>query len=161
MTTYEHIVCPPLALTLAWEEGEITTIGLAWAGDGQAAARPESAAGRALAASLARYLAGGGADWPELPLAWERMTPFRRKVMETLARLPAGEVTMTMFMSGRSFRPAQRILTTSAMLAVSGTEAKSSRMMSQARLRRIMERLLGCPACAPAEPGVGKALLAP
>ncbi len=93
MTTYEHIVCPPLALTLAWEEGEITTIGLAWAGDGQAAARPESAAGRALAASLARYLAGGGADWPELPLAWERMTPFRRKVMETLARLPAGEVT--------------------------------------------------------------------
>lgn len=91
--SYEHIVVKPLALTLVWEDDEIVSIGLAWAADDQAEAAPESEAGRALAASLARYLAGGGADWPELPLAWGRLTPFRRQVLETLARIPAGQVT--------------------------------------------------------------------
>lgn len=37
-----------------------------------------------LAEALARYEAGQPPQWPDLPLAWERLTPFARQVLVTL-----------------------------------------------------------------------------
>ena len=42
-------------------------------------------------AALARYVAGQTPDWPELPLCWDGMSDFSRRVLSALDRVPRGQ----------------------------------------------------------------------
>ncbi|WP_027367184.1 methylated-DNA--[protein]-cysteine S-methyltransferase [Desulfocurvibacter africanus] len=85
--SFEVIISKPLCLSLHWESDSIAAIGLDWAGpDAPSGPEPTSRYGRALAQTLTRYLAGERVEWPELPLAMDGLTPFRREVSETLAK---------------------------------------------------------------------------
>lgn len=84
--SFEVITSGPLCLSLHWDSSEIAAIGLDWAGPGAPSGpEPTSSHGRALAQALALYLEGKSMEWPELPLALEGLTAFRREVLETLA----------------------------------------------------------------------------
>jgi methylated-DNA-[protein]-cysteine S-methyltransferase len=89
MTT-ETCVAEPLALEVVWTDGEVTALHLTWAAGRQPALATE--AGKALQAALARYVAGEAPDWPELPLRFDGLTPFARRVLTELARVPYGQL---------------------------------------------------------------------
>ncbi len=46
---------------------------------------------RRIAASVARLLEGGSDDLGEVPLDWDGVTPFQRRVYEAAREIPAGE----------------------------------------------------------------------
>lgn len=90
MTTLtETCLAAPLALDIVWKDGAVTTLRLAWAKDRQAAVSTE--AGRAMQAALSRYVAGETPDWPELPYDWGKISPFARRVLDALFRIPLGD----------------------------------------------------------------------
>ncbi|MHC1713616.1 MAG: methylated-DNA--[protein]-cysteine S-methyltransferase [Solidesulfovibrio sp.] len=89
MTT-EICVAEPLALEVVWADGEVTALHLTWAADRQQALTTE--AGKALQAALTRYVAGEAPDWPALPLRFDGLTPFARRVLTELARVPYGQL---------------------------------------------------------------------
>ncbi len=103
MEKLEFVTAEPLGLTLNWRDGRIWEWRIVWAGAkravgcapgrdagasgeaqaeaaGRDAADPSPAA-KSLAQALARYAAGQEPHWPDLPLAWERLTPFAREVL--------------------------------------------------------------------------------
>jgi methylated-DNA-[protein]-cysteine S-methyltransferase len=89
--TTETCVAAPLALDIVWKDGQITSLHLSWAAGREASLTSE--AGRKLQAALARYVAGEAPGWPDLPLRRDGLSPFARRVLEVLARLPYGHRT--------------------------------------------------------------------
>lgn len=79
----ETVAAAPLRLTLCWRGGRIAALrlGRAEAGLLEADASPEA---RALHAGLARLAAGRPAEFPALPLDWEGVPPFTRRILEAL-----------------------------------------------------------------------------
>lgn len=90
MTRTEVLVRSPLRLTLTWEGETITAIDLAWSASSDADTAT-SPLGHRLAELLEGYVAGEAITWPDLPLDWDRLTPFRRDVLQRLARTHPGE----------------------------------------------------------------------
>lgn len=87
------LVAAPLRLELHWEQGVLTGTVLGWAAEGELPVLLTDE-GRLVQACLVRYVAGESVDWPTLPLAWNSVTPFRRKVLQALrADVHAGAVT--------------------------------------------------------------------
>lgn len=86
----EWIVSAPLALELHWE-GE-TLLGCAITECAGITSSPAlTPAGKALAGALDRYVVGKPDPWPALKLDWRGITPFARRVLETLVRkVPSG-----------------------------------------------------------------------
>ncbi len=80
----EMILAGPLALGLFWENGAISSIDLLWS-RGRAPTADPTPQATALGLALERYVAGGTVQWPDLPLALERVSPFTREVLLTLA----------------------------------------------------------------------------
>ncbi|MFP4517126.1 MAG: methylated-DNA--[protein]-cysteine S-methyltransferase [Desulfovibrionales bacterium] len=72
-----------LRLDIHWEEEQLQRIDLSWS-----SAEPEdknlTAPGRMLALALDRFVRGEDPLWPKLPLAWDRRSPFARRVLSTL-----------------------------------------------------------------------------
>jgi len=90
MILTETIVATPLRLELAWNDGQLDSISLTWAGPGERS-RLVTEMGRALAPVLARYVAGERVEWPELPIDLAPLPRFKRRVLEELRRIPAGQ----------------------------------------------------------------------
>lgn len=90
----ERIIAGPLALTLEWEDGEISALELAWSKGLRASAKPSGTA-RTLKQALERYVAGERVRWPRLPLALDRVSPFTRQALEVLAREAPQGATLT------------------------------------------------------------------
>lgn len=90
----ETVIAGPLALTLEWEQDEIVAIGLGWSKELKPSASL-SPAGRALHKALERYVRGEDPQWPELPLALDRVSPFTRQALEVLARETPPGTTLT------------------------------------------------------------------
>lgn len=93
MDGIEHVAAPPLGLAIQWRGGRIWEWKIRW--PAREAAAGESPEGRALAAALARYVAGADPHWPDLPLAWERVRPFSAKVLAALREHTAPGRTLT------------------------------------------------------------------
>lgn len=91
MSTTEIIVAKPLALRLEWEGDVLANMRLEWA-DESAVSRLKTGFGQELADALARYVAGEAVDWPELPIDFESLPRFHRRVLTELRRVPAGQV---------------------------------------------------------------------
>jgi len=85
----ETCVAAPLALDIVWKDGQVAALHLTWAEGRQATLTTE--AGRAMQAALALYVAGQAPDWPELPLCWDGMSDFSRRVLSALDRVPRGQ----------------------------------------------------------------------
>ncbi len=86
----EVIEVMPLRLVLYWDGGILERVDLAWAeGEGDCPAFTEN--GKKLERALERYVHGEPVTWPDLPFAWDRVTDFRRRVLQELLRVPAGE----------------------------------------------------------------------
>jgi len=85
----ETCVAAPLALDIVWKDGQVAALHLTWAEGRQATLTTE--AGRAMQAALALYVAGQTPDWPELPLCWDGMSDFSRRVLSALDRVPRGQ----------------------------------------------------------------------
>ena len=86
----EHIVADPLALEIVWQDGQIVALHVRRS-EGVAPTKGPSPQATALTKALARYVAGQDPRWPDLALDLDRMTPFRKKVMEILRAIPAGK----------------------------------------------------------------------
>ncbi|WP_243312634.1 methylated-DNA--[protein]-cysteine S-methyltransferase [Fundidesulfovibrio agrisoli] len=91
MILTETLVSAPLRLDLAWSDGTLRNMSLSWSAPGDAP-RLVTEMGRELAKALDRYVAGERVDWPELPIELEGMPRFKRRVLEELVRVPAGQV---------------------------------------------------------------------
>ena len=102
MTT-ETCVAEPLALEVVFADGEVTALHLTWAAGRQQALTTE--AGKALQAALARYVAGEGCQWPQLPYAWDGVTEFSRQVLTELAKVPAGQKVSYGWLAAQVGRP--------------------------------------------------------
>lgn len=86
----ETLAAGPLALDLRWDGQCIVSIRLRWREEGEEP-RPATDIGRKAQAALERYVAGGEAVWPELPVNMEALPPFHRRVLEELRLVPPGE----------------------------------------------------------------------
>lgn len=102
-TPDETCLADPLALTIHWQDGLVASLSLEWAAG--KTRRCDSEAARALQAALTRYVVGGEADWPELPLRWTGVTAFAREVLETLANVPRGQMVSYGWLAARTGRP--------------------------------------------------------
>jgi methylated-DNA-[protein]-cysteine S-methyltransferase len=102
MTT-ETCVAGPLALEIAWNDGQVVALRLRWA-EGRARS-VASEAGEAVQAALDRYVAGDMPDWPELPFRWEGLSPFARRVLEELSRVPYGQMVSYGWLAARAGSP--------------------------------------------------------
>jgi len=83
----ERVAAGPLALAIHWRAGQVVALrlGRATKADARAALPPDaSAEARAVQAALDRLAHGQPANFPPLPLAWERVPPFSRGVLQTL-----------------------------------------------------------------------------
>lgn len=92
----ERIAAGPVALELHWDGETLLGCAVAPAAEADAPTAPGrlTPGGRALAAALARYVAGDPDPWPAPALDWRGVTPFARRVLETLARtVPSGRTT--------------------------------------------------------------------
>ncbi len=79
-----------LTLDLHWKDGRIAGARLGLAAKARPSASPSPEA-EAVAAGMARIIAGKDADFSDLPLDWEGLTPFTRAVLEALfRRVPCG-----------------------------------------------------------------------
>lgn len=90
MIADEVAVGGPVALELHWDGNVLGNMRLRWRAEGEQA-RVTSEAGKALQAALERYVAGEDVDWPELPVDFEALPKFQRRVLEELRTVPAGE----------------------------------------------------------------------
>lgn len=104
---FEVVSAGPLCLSLRWEDGKVAAMGLDWAGpNAPTGPEPVSTHGRALAEALTRYVDGRRVEWPELPLAMEGLTAFRRVVLLALAReIGHGRVTTYAGLAALAGRP--------------------------------------------------------
>ncbi|CAM2056568.1 Methylated-DNA--protein-cysteine methyltransferase [Desulfovibrionales bacterium] len=86
MSGKEYIISKPLALVCHWEKGQLVRLELGWSERQQdgAATLPLSVASMALRESVGLYVSMGRVVWPELPLAWEGLPAFTRRVLERL-----------------------------------------------------------------------------
>jgi methylated-DNA-[protein]-cysteine S-methyltransferase len=91
VSSTEIIVVKPLALRLEWNEEVLTSIRLTWAAD-TVKSKHSTPTGRKLEEALATYVTGSKVDWPELPVDLDALPTFHKKVLEELARIPAGKV---------------------------------------------------------------------
>ncbi len=80
---YETIVVKPLALVLAWEGKALAGLSLDWA-EGHVETQEKSPHAGSLKKALARFVFGKDPIWPELPFKWDEVSPFARRVLETL-----------------------------------------------------------------------------
>jgi methylated-DNA-[protein]-cysteine S-methyltransferase len=85
----ETCVAAPLALDIVWADGQIVALHLAWAEGKRASLATD--AGRAMQAAIERYVAGQAPDWPQLPLCWDGISDFSRRVLDALGRVPRGQ----------------------------------------------------------------------
>jgi len=102
MTT-ECCVAAPLALEIVWQDGQITSMRLAWGKGKTRSVTSEAAA--ALQAALERYIAGEPPEWPELPLRWDGLSPFARQVMEALCQVPYGQKVSYGWLAAKTGHP--------------------------------------------------------
>ena len=96
-------VADPLALEITWKDGEVTALKLTWAEGRTRSVATE--AGKAVQAALEAYVSGGQADWPKLPFAWGKASDFSRRVLEELARVPAGQPVSYGWLAAKAGRP--------------------------------------------------------
>ncbi len=87
----EYIVAAPLALSVHWQNDQITELHLRWAKSVQRSTSLTDPADK-LEKALARYVAGMAPDWPELPLDFSLLTRFQTAVLDALYRIPSGRV---------------------------------------------------------------------
>lgn len=88
----ETVAAAPLELTLHWRGGLVAGLRLRRA-EADALPRGASPEARAVQAALKRLAAGGPAKFPDLPLDWDSLPGFTRRVLETLlARVGHGSV---------------------------------------------------------------------
>ena len=91
MSSTEILVVKPLALRLEWNGEHLRSIRLTWAAD-TVKSKHSTPTGRKLEEALSRYVVSGKVGWPELPIDLGGVPPFHKKVLEELARIPAGKV---------------------------------------------------------------------
>ncbi|MDY7001990.1 MAG: MGMT family protein [Thermodesulfobacteriota bacterium] len=90
-TLPETLIVRPLALGLTWEKKRLISIGLGWA-EGREQTKDLSMLAQELRKNLAQYLNAEPMSWPALPLAWNRLAPFSRRVLSKLAKeVPPGQ----------------------------------------------------------------------
>lgn len=89
----ETIAADPLQLTLQWRDDKLARIGLDYLTPGAVLTPAEelSAPARALAEALARYVAGEPANWPDLPLDQDEVTPFAWLTLMELKKTQPGQ----------------------------------------------------------------------
>lgn len=100
----ERLVAGKLRLDLVWRGDRIAGVDLAWARKGDL---PEisTPTGSELALGLERYLAGEDPGWPELPLDWEGVPDFTRRVLTELRAVGPGRTVSYGQLAARSGRP--------------------------------------------------------
>ena len=102
-STIETCLAGPLALEIVWNGDTVTGLKLSWAeGKSRELRTP---AGEAVQAALARYVAGEGCQWPQLPYAWDGVTEFSRQVLTELAKVPAGQKVSYGWLAAQVGRP--------------------------------------------------------
>lgn len=79
----ETVAAAPLELTLCWRGGRVVGLRLRRA-EADALPRGASPEARAVQAALKRLAAGKPAEFPDLPLDWDALPGFTRRVLETL-----------------------------------------------------------------------------
>jgi methylated-DNA-[protein]-cysteine S-methyltransferase len=93
MDRMEHVIIPPLGLTLHWNGERLVRIGLSWQ-KGTAGVDGKSRFCLDLHDALGRYLVGERVVWPDLPLEMGRLSNFSRNVLTTLRdRIGWGDLT--------------------------------------------------------------------
>ncbi|MEZ6853707.1 methylated-DNA--[protein]-cysteine S-methyltransferase [Halodesulfovibrio aestuarii] len=86
----EQIVGTRLRLILNWQDGKLVELSLLWA-NGENSTEELSDIGKQLRDCLLRYELGEHVQWPDLPFALEKMTPFGQNVLTALMQVPYGE----------------------------------------------------------------------
>lgn len=99
----ECCIAGPLALEIVWQDGLVASLHLAW-GEGRER-RVTTDSGAALEAALSRFVAGEAPVWPHLPLRWQGLSPFARRVLEELTRVPYGQKVSYGWLAARAGNP--------------------------------------------------------
>ena len=99
----ETCLAGPLALTMQWRDGEVANMSLAWSKGKTRSLATED--GEAMQASLERYVAGEEPRWPDLPYRWQGLSEFARTVLDTLSRVPRGQMVSYGWLAARAGRP--------------------------------------------------------
>lgn len=86
----ELVAAPPLSLRIFWRGGKVAQLSLGRA-EADMLAPDASEPARGVHAALRALATGRPAAFPDLPLDWERVPPFSRKVLRALYdHVPAG-----------------------------------------------------------------------
>lgn len=100
----ETLRVDPLTLELAWAGVRLRGIKLRWSRPGDV---PDvhTEWGRGLSAALKRYLGGEKITWPDIPLQWDRVSPFSGRVLSELRGVCAGQCLSYSGLAARCGRP--------------------------------------------------------
>jgi len=102
-TTTETCLAGPLALEIVWDGDAVAALHLLWSKDRQRALC--TASGEAMQAALERYVAGEIPDWPALPYRLDGLSPFARRVLDELVRVPHGQKVTYGWLAARAGNP--------------------------------------------------------
>jgi methylated-DNA-[protein]-cysteine S-methyltransferase len=100
----ETLRVDPLTLELVWAGPRLRAIELRWSRSGDAP-RVHTEWGRELSTALERYLGGERAGWPDIPLQWDRLSPFSAQVLKALSSVSAGQWLSYSGLAARCGRP--------------------------------------------------------
>ncbi len=104
MHVIDKIRSDPFSLDLTWNAGLLSSIALRWSQPMDELAY-QTSWGELFQESLEQYLAGAEVQWPDAPLAWERINDFSRQVLLVLRDLPRGEWLSYGRLAARCGRP--------------------------------------------------------
>ncbi len=88
---YEIVCAAPLAMEIRWKDGQIEDLHLLWSKD-VSPSEELSSHGKALQQAMERYVRGESVQWPDLPLAMDRLSSFSAKALKQLKKVQPGTV---------------------------------------------------------------------
>ncbi|WP_031484635.1 methylated-DNA--[protein]-cysteine S-methyltransferase [Maridesulfovibrio frigidus] len=81
----EFIAAEDICIRLFWQDGMIRKIKLNWADSRESDPNLSSYALK-IQSKLAKYVRGEKVEWPDLPLDFSQLTPFRQQVLKALSK---------------------------------------------------------------------------
>lgn len=100
----ETLRVDPLTLELVWAGPRLRVMELRWSRPGDVPL-VHTGWSRDLSAALERYLGGEKITWPEIPLQWDRVSPFSGQVLSALRGVCAGQWLSYSSLAARCGRP--------------------------------------------------------
>jgi methylated-DNA-[protein]-cysteine S-methyltransferase len=88
---HETVCADPLAVIIHWDNSRIQRLDLRWSEDVSPSPKLSNH-GAALQQAMERYVRGESMEWPGLPFAMERLSPFSAKALQKLRTVRPGTV---------------------------------------------------------------------